>query len=171
MNLPYCDAETNQLPNGFPMNRIISGFRVDPLWRHPAVLSSPWGPFRGGYGPHRLGRVARRVQDQYRPQRHSSFNLTEQFDTAPAARALGIGEKGQGPAAASGETHPHPEAAAPYVVATRQPSLVGGFIDENDYPTEMRKQKKEGRVIVELLINIEGEGGQGDHPPGRRPRL
>jgi TonB family protein len=51
---------------------------------------------------------------------------------------------------------PTPEPAAPYVVASRQPSLVGGFIDENDYPVEMRKQRKEGRVIVELLINIEG---------------
>ncbi len=50
---------------------------------------------------------------------------------------------------------PTPEAAM--AVASRQPSLVGGFIDENDYPLEMRKQKKEGRVIVELLINIEGK--------------
>jgi TonB family protein len=51
---------------------------------------------------------------------------------------------------------PTPE-EAPMAVASRQPSLVGGFIDENDYPVEMRKQKKEGRVIVELLINIEGK--------------
>lgn len=51
---------------------------------------------------------------------------------------------------------PTPE-VAPMAVASRQPSLVGGFIDETDYPVEMRKQKKEGRVIVELLINIEGK--------------
>ncbi len=54
---------------------------------------------------------------------------------------------------------PTPE-AAPMVAASRQPSLVGGFIDQNDYPMEMRKQKREGRVIVELLINIEGKVDQ-----------
>ena len=50
---------------------------------------------------------------------------------------------------------PTPEVAA--MVTTRQPSWVGGVIGEDDYPTEMRKQKKEGKVIVELLINIEGK--------------
>ncbi len=47
-----------------------------------------------------------------------------------------------------------PDVAA--VVTARQPSWVGGLIEEDDYPMEMRKQKKEGKVIVELLINIEG---------------
>lgn len=50
---------------------------------------------------------------------------------------------------------PTPEVAAQ--VASRQPSWVGGMIDEGDYPMEMRKQKKEGKVIVELLINVAGK--------------
>jgi TonB family protein len=66
-----------------------------------------------------------------------------------------IAKKGKAPPPPKVLPTPTPE-AAPMMVASRLPSLVGGFIDENDYPTEMRKQKKEGRVIVELLINIEG---------------
>lgn len=50
---------------------------------------------------------------------------------------------------------PTPDVAA--TVASRQPSWVGGLISEDDYPMEMRRQKKEGKVIVELLINIEGK--------------
>ncbi len=41
-------------------------------------------------------------------------------------------------------------------MTSRQPSWVGGLISQDDYPMEMRKQKKEGRVIVELLIDVEG---------------
>ncbi len=68
-----------------------------------------------------------------------------------------MAKKGKIPPPPKVQPTPTPEPATPYVVASRQPSLVGGFIDENDYPVEMRKQKKEGRVIVELLINIEGK--------------
>lgn len=42
------------------------------------------------------------------------------------------------------------------VVASRQPSWEGGMITEDDYPVAMRREKKEGRVIVELLIDIGG---------------
>ncbi len=68
-----------------------------------------------------------------------------------------LAKKGKAPPPPLVKPTPTPEPASPYVAATRQPSLVGGFIDENDYPLEMRKQKKEGQVIVELLINIEGK--------------
>lgn len=46
---------------------------------------------------------------------------------------------------------PEPEGA---VAASREPSWVGGMIGADDYPMEMRKEKKEGRVIAELLIDI-----------------
>jgi TonB family protein len=50
---------------------------------------------------------------------------------------------------------PTPEAATAAVVG-RQPSWVDGFIHEEDYPVEMRKEKKEGLVVVELLIDVQG---------------
>ena len=48
---------------------------------------------------------------------------------------------------------PEPEASA---LVSRQPTWESGMIEEEDYPLEMRKQKKEGRVIVELLIDVLG---------------
>ena len=48
---------------------------------------------------------------------------------------------------------PEPEGA---VAASREPSWVGGMIGEDDYPMAMRKEKKEGRVIAELLIDVTG---------------
>ena len=50
---------------------------------------------------------------------------------------------------------PTPEAATAAVVG-RQPSWVDGFISQEDYPIEMRKQKKEGQVLVEILIDVTG---------------
>lgn len=50
---------------------------------------------------------------------------------------------------------PTPEEATA-VVASRLPSWTGGLISEDDYPVEMRKEKKEGRVIVEVLIDVTG---------------
>ena len=49
---------------------------------------------------------------------------------------------------------PEPEAVA--VVASRLPSWTGGVMSEEDYPVEMRKEKKEGRVIAEVLIDVGG---------------
>lgn len=51
---------------------------------------------------------------------------------------------------------PTPEPVASAMVS-RQPSWVGGMIEEEDYPMEMRKQKKEGRVIAELLVDVFGK--------------
>jgi TonB family protein len=51
---------------------------------------------------------------------------------------------------------PTPEEAMA-VVASRLPSWTGGIITEGDYPVEMRKEKKEGRVIVEVLIDVTGQ--------------
>ncbi len=48
---------------------------------------------------------------------------------------------------------PEPSTAA----VSRLPSWQSGLIEEEDYPMEMRKQKKEGRVIVEMLISVAGE--------------
>ncbi len=53
------------------------------------------------------------------------------------------------------ESTPTPEPSAASV--SRLPSWQSGLIEEEDYPMEMRKQKKEGRVIVEMLINVAGE--------------
>ncbi len=66
-----------------------------------------------------------------------------------------VAQKSKTPPKPLATPSPTPEIAA--AVVSRQPSLVGGWIDEGDYPIEMRRQKKEGRVIVELLINIEGK--------------
>jgi TonB family protein len=86
--------------------------------------------------------------------------LTMQNKMAPPPPETWIvAQKSKAPPPLKIQPTPTPD-AAPMVVASRQPSLVGGFIDQGDYPMEMRKQKKEGRVIVELLINIEGKVDQ-----------
>jgi TonB family protein len=84
------------------------------------------------------------------------LTLSNKVTPPPPPEPWVLAKKGKAPPPPLVKPTPTPEPASPYIVASRQPSLVGGFIDENDYPTEMRKQKKEGRVIVELLINIEG---------------
>lgn len=53
------------------------------------------------------------------------------------------------------EPTPTPEEVTA-VVASRLPSWTGGIINEDDYPVEMRKEKKEGRVIAEVLIDVTG---------------
>lgn len=50
---------------------------------------------------------------------------------------------------------PTPEASTAAVVG-RQPSWTDGFITQDDYPMEMRKQKKGGLVVVEVLIDVTG---------------
>lgn len=50
---------------------------------------------------------------------------------------------------------PTPEPATAASVS-REPTWESGMIEEEDYPMEMRQQKKEGRVIVELLIDVLG---------------
>ncbi len=67
-----------------------------------------------------------------------------------------MAKKGKSPTPPTIKPTPEPDLAVA-VVASRQPSWVGGMIGEDDYPIEMRKQKKEGRVVAELLINIEGK--------------
>jgi TonB family protein len=84
--------------------------------------------------------------------------LTVDARPTPLPEVWVMAKKGKAPPPRVKPT-PTPEVAA-VVVASRQPSWVGGLIDEDDYPTEMRKEKKEGRVIVELLINIEGKVDQ-----------
>ncbi len=53
------------------------------------------------------------------------------------------------------EPTPTPEEAVA-VVASRLPSWTGGVISQDDYPVEMRKEKKEGKVIAEVLIDVTG---------------
>ena len=84
--------------------------------------------------------------------------LTVDARPTPLPEIWVMAKKGKAPPVVAQPT-PTPEVAA-VVVASRQPSWVGGLIDEDDYPLEMRKEKKEGRVIVELLINIEGKVDQ-----------
>ena len=52
------------------------------------------------------------------------------------------------------EPSPTPEPSTAAV--SRMPSWQSGLIEEEDYPMEMRKEKKEGRVIVEMLIDVGG---------------
>jgi TonB family protein len=66
-----------------------------------------------------------------------------------------LAKKGKVPPPPVIQPTPTPESDTA-VVASRLPSWVGGVISEDDYPVEMRKQKKEGRVIAELLIDVAG---------------
>lgn len=54
---------------------------------------------------------------------------------------------------------PCPEAAGdwiPAAAATRRPDWVEGLITEDDYPRELRRQGKQGRVVVDVLIDATG---------------
>ena len=146
MNLPYCDAETSQLPNGFPMNGLFSRFKVDPLYGgillsfflHAALFGVAMGFIAWG-----------EAHAEYKTNIDLSATplLTLQTKTTPPPppEPWVLAKKGKAPPPPLVKPTPTPEVAAPYVVASRQPSLVGGFIDENDYPVEMRKQKKKAR--------------------------
>lgn len=87
------------------------------------------------------------------------LTLQNKLAPPPPPETWILAKKGKIPPPPPVKPTPTPE-AAPMMAASRQPSLVGGFIDQDDYPIEMRKQKKEGRVVVELLINIEGKVDQ-----------
>src|SRR5581483_5115974 len=54
------------------------------------------------------------------------------------------------------EPSPTPSPEPSTAVVSRLPSWQSGLIEEEDYPMEMRKEKKEGRVIVEMLVDVGG---------------
>lgn len=54
------------------------------------------------------------------------------------------------------EPSPTPSPEPSTAAVSRLPSWQSGLIEEEDYPVEMRKEKKEGRVIVEMLIDVGG---------------
>src|SRR5258708_31770142 len=55
------------------------------------------------------------------------------------------------------EATPTPSPEPSMAAVSRLPSWQSGLIEEEDYPVEMRKEKKEGRVIVEMLIDVTGK--------------
>jgi TonB family protein len=137
----------NRLFGGLFVNRLFNGILLSTLF-HLTVLGVALGLIAWG-----------EAHAEYKTNIDLSatplLTLQTKVTPPPPPEPWILAKKGKAPPPPLVVPTPIPE-AAPYVVASRQPSLVGGFIDENDYPVEMRKQKKEGKVIVELLINIEG---------------
>ena len=158
----------NRLFNGLPANSLFNRIRVNPLYG--GILASFL--LHGAIFGIALGVIAwSEAHAEYRTDIDLKATplLSLQSNSVPPPPETWVqAKKSKAPPPPLATPTPIPE-AAPMMVASRQPSLVGGFIDENDYPVEMRKQKKEGRVIVELLINIEGKVDkvtilQGDDP-------
>lgn len=95
---------------------------------------------------------------------HAEFRMDVEQSSAPLLTLVAklppppepwvLAKKGKSPPPPVQPTPtPEPEGA---VTASRQPSWVGGMIGEEDYPVQMRKERKEGRVIAELLIDVAG---------------
>jgi len=147
----------NRYFSNIKMNRAFEEMMVNPLYRgiffsllfHAGVFGVAMGIIAWG-----------EAHAEYKTNidlRDTPLLTLQNKLTPPPPETWILAKKGKAPPPPL--VKPTPD-AAPMVVASRQPSLVGGFIGQDDYPLEMRKQKKEGRVIVELLINIEGKVDQ-----------
>jgi TonB family protein len=159
----------NRYFSNIEMNRAFEEILASRLYRFILLSVALHGAIFGGA----LGLIAwEEAHAEYRTdvdlKATPLLTLQSKLVPPPPPEPWIIAQKSKAPPPLKVLPTPIPE-EAPMAVASRQPSLVGGFIDENDYPIEMRKQKKEGRVIVELLINIEGKVDkvtilQGDDP-------
>jgi TonB family protein len=168
VNLPLEGAQVNRFWGGFELKRLFGVFLANRLFGGIFLSLILHGSLFGiAMGIIAWGEAHAEYRTDIDLRATPLLSLQSKLVPPPPEPWI-VAQKGKAPPPLVKVT-PTPEPAAPYVVATRQPSLVGGFIDQNDYPMEMRKQKKEGKVIVELLINVEGKVDkvtilQGDDP-------
>ena len=138
---------------GFPPNEGFPGFRLNPLYSglflsvvfHLSVFGVAMGVIAWGEA-HAEYRID--VDQSNAPL----LTLEAKHITPPQPWVLAKKMK-MPPLKVQPTPTPEPEGA---VVASRQPSWVDGMIGEDDYPVQMRKDKKEGRVIAEILIDVTG---------------